>query len=377
MKPKTLMAALLSSSVVTLTAVAQDASWVPVWGDEFDGPDIDTRNWTFDIGGNGWGNNELQYYTDRPVNSRIVPIDPEEGEGFNGALMIEAHEEKYRNRRYTSARLKTQGLRNFTYGRIEARIQLPQSTGAWPAFWMLGSDFVDVGWPNCGEIDIMEWVPSLELSTRGSAHGPEYFGAHSFHGDWGGPLTEGFHVFAVEWEPESIRWLVDGEEFVEMTRETVPGTWVFDHPFFIILNLAIGGDWPGPPDETTEFPLRMLVDYVRVVQHETPPPSELSLMFVEKISMETLSRGPNWEAVATVHVSDEIGPLAGVEVLGSWSGLIDVGMTERTTDEYGVAVLHSGKVRSSGVIWFNVVDLVKDGYHYQPPAGGDWGAISN
>src|SRR5262245_51540044 len=136
--------ALLGLLAVSVDLAAQPV-WQQVWSDEFDDPDINRSNWTYDLGGGGWGNDELQYYTDRPENSRVE----------NGFLVLEARKERFRNRDYTSARLKTQGLQNWTYGRLEARIQVPNGQGVWPAFWMLGANFPEVGWPECGEIDIM------------------------------------------------------------------------------------------------------------------------------------------------------------------------------------------------------------------------------
>jgi beta-glucanase (GH16 family) len=230
----------------------------PVWSDEFDGKTLDTSKWTYDTGGAGWGNNELEFYTDRPTNSYIS----------QGCLVLEARKESFNNRSYTSARIKTQGLQSWTYGRIEARINIPGGQGVWPAFWMLGTNISTVGWPACGEIDIMEHVLPIGANTvRGSAHGPNFSAGNSVHGDATvASLTGEFHVYAVEWEPTEIRWYIDGRNYFSATPQSVKGTWVFDRPFFLIFNLAIGGGWPGAPDRTTTFPARMLVDYVRVYQ---------------------------------------------------------------------------------------------------------------
>ncbi|MFP4346192.1 MAG: family 16 glycosylhydrolase [Anaerolineales bacterium] len=240
--------------------------WSLVWQDEFDGEGIDPEKWAFAIGGWGWGNAELQYYTDRAENARVE----------EGHLVIEARreEERVQGREYTSARLKTQDLHSWTYGRIEARIQIPYGQGIWPAFWMLGSDIESANWPRCGEIDVMENIGREPTLIHGTVHGPGYSGAsgvgdaYSLPG--GEPFADDFHVYAVEWEPEEIRWYVDDEHFLTVTPEDVAGEWVFDHPFFLLLNVAVGGQWPGYPDETTEFPQRMLVDYVRVYQREAP-----------------------------------------------------------------------------------------------------------
>lgn len=240
-----------------LSGRAQTPKWERVWADEFNDAQLNRQNWKFDTGGGGWGNNELQFYTDRSENCYVT----------NGWLVIEARKERFQNREYTSARLKTQGLQTWTYGRIEASIQVPSGRGIWPAFWMLGANISEVGWPACGEIDILEHVLPIGANTvRGSAHGPNYSGGHCVHGDTTvSNFTTRFHVFAVEWEPQRIRWFVDGRKYFELTPESIePNRWVFDRPFFILLNLAIGGNWPGSPDRTTVFPTKLVVDYVRV-----------------------------------------------------------------------------------------------------------------
>lgn len=246
--------------VATLSAHGATEAWGrPVWSDEFEGASLSRTNWTFDVGGDGWGNNELEYYTDRPENACVT----------NGCLVIEARREIFKNRSITSARLKTKDLHEWTYGRIEARMQLPSGKGVWPAFWMLGAKFPrPTGWPECGEIDIMEHVDSLGPTTvRGSAHGPGYSGGDSHHGDGEvADLIGKFHTFAIEWEPGVIRWFVDENNYYTLQAKEARGKWVFDQPFFILLNLAIGGNWPGSPDASTPFPVRMLVDYVRVYQ---------------------------------------------------------------------------------------------------------------
>lgn len=233
--------------------------WRLVWQDEFDGDGIDPANWTFDIGGHGWGNNERQFYSDRPENARVE----------DGMLVIEARQEKFIRRNYTSARVKTQGLHAWTYGRVEARLRLPYGNGIWPAFWMLGADIQEAGWPGSGEIDIMEHIGREANRVYGTVHGPSYSGGNGvgrYHNLPEGTLNEDFHVFAIEWEEEEIRWYVDDVEYFKVTPAALPGRWVYDHPFFIIINLAVGGNWPGYPDETTVFPQFLYVDYVRVYQ---------------------------------------------------------------------------------------------------------------
>lgn len=241
------------------------SDWTLAWSDEFNGPDgsaPDRAKWTYDTGGNGWGNKELEYYTNRPQNARME----------KGNLVITALEEKYTGkdgvtRDYTSARLKTQGLFAQAYGRFEARIKLPAGQGMWPAFWMLGEDIGTVGWPKCGEIDIMENIGKEPRINHGSLHGPGFIEqAIGSTIELQENLSSGFHLYAIEWEPSAVRFFLDDKNYNTFTPASLPaeGKWVFDHPFFIILNVAVGGDWPGPPDSTTVFPQQMLVDYVRV-----------------------------------------------------------------------------------------------------------------
>ena len=250
-------AAILGLAPGPAPAQSAPGGWVLDWSDEFDGAALDHSKWVAETAGHGYGNNELQFYTGRPENLRLE----------NGLLVIEARRERFGNRDYTSARIKSAGLKERTHGRYEARIQVPRGQGIWPAFWLLGADIGGTGWPRCGEIDIMENIGKEPATVHGTLHGPGYSGEHAF----GAPSTlaqgafaDGFHVFAVEWEPRVIRWYRDGILYHTATPDTVPGDWVFEHPFFVILNLAVGGYWPGYPDATTVLPQRMLVDYVRV-----------------------------------------------------------------------------------------------------------------
>jgi beta-glucanase (GH16 family) len=249
---------------------AGNRPWTLVWSDEFEGANgssPDAAKWTYDIGGGGWGNNELQTYTNRTENARIE----------DGALLIQAVKESFTGadgirRDYTSARLKTLGLHQWTYGKIEARMKLPYGQGIWPAFWMLGSDIPQVDWPECGEIDIMENIGREPSIVHGTIHGPGYSGDGGIGSSYtlagGGRFADDFHTFAVEWEKNVIRFYVDGNLYATRTPSELPaGTrWVFDKPFFIILNLAVGGNWPGNPDATTTFPQTVRVDFVRVYQ---------------------------------------------------------------------------------------------------------------
>lgn len=265
---------LLSPSLICATDSAiEPKTWTLTWSDEFDGSTgatPDSTKWSFDIGGGGWGNNELQTYTARAANARV--------EG--GSLVITALKETFTGpdrikRNYTSARLLTKNKFTQTYGRFEARIKVPYGQGIWPAFWMLGNDLDTAGWPKCGEIDIMEHIGKEPSIVHGTLHGPGYSGAKGVSASYSLPssqkFTDDYHAFAVEWEPSVIRFYVDGALYKTRTPADLPsgGAWVFNHPFFIILNVAVGGSWPGHPDTTTVFPQLMLVDYVRVYQRAT------------------------------------------------------------------------------------------------------------
>lgn len=246
--------------------------WKRVWSDEFNGArgaPPDPAKWNFELGGSGQGNDELETYTDRPENAELR----------HGKLVITARHETFTGkdnitRQYTSARITTEHKLQQRYGRFEARIKLPQGQGFWPAFWMLGAECEKVGWPECGEIDIMENLGSDPRTVLGSLHGPRYSGAESLTTRYTLPgrqrFSKGFHVFAVEWEPEVVRFYVDHELYATRTPADVPkgGRWVFDHPFYIVLNLAVGGGLPGNPDAATVFPQEMVVDYVRVYERK-------------------------------------------------------------------------------------------------------------
>ncbi len=250
------------------------AGWTLVWSDEFNGPDgaaPDLAKWTYDTGGKGWGNSELECYTNRLQNAQIK----------GGNLVITAQQESVAfvcsdgsTNNYTSARLKTPGLFSQAYGRFETRTKIPAGQGMWPAFWMLGNNITTAGWPTCGEIDIMENIGKEPGTVHGSLHGPGGPGTTSGTSDAtsiftlpaGQAFADDFHLFAVEWEPGVVRFYVDSNLYATFSESQWPAgsTWVFDHPFFIILNVAVGGNWPGSPDSTTVFPQPMLVDYVRV-----------------------------------------------------------------------------------------------------------------
>lgn len=243
--------------------------WQLVWSDEFEGPAgtlPDLSRWAFDVGGGGWGNGQLEYDTDRPENASL------DGEGN---LAITARRESFGGRAYTSARIKTQGKFSQARGRFEARIKLPVGQGIWPAFWLLGAGYPLVAWPECGEIDVMEYRGQEPRVVLGSAHGPGYSGGGSITGRFELPAGQGFdagfHVFAVEWDPGRLAFFVDDALYHVVTPSTLPpgSTWVFEQPFYVILNVAVGGTFVGPPGPTTVFPQTMLVDWVRV--HERGP----------------------------------------------------------------------------------------------------------
>ena len=273
---------LVLCSLFCSTASANDPKvWRLTWSDEFDGPKgspADSSKWSFDIGGNGWGNNELQTYTSRTANSHLE----------DGRLTIKALKETFTGpdritRNYTSARLLTKNKFSQTYGRFEARIKVPYGQGIWPAFWMLGDNIDTTRWPNCGEIDIMENIGKEPSIVHGTLHGPGYSGGSGISAAYtlpgGKKFADDFHTFAVEWEPNVMRFYVDGLLYKTRTPADLPAatSWVFDHPFFIILNVAVGGTWPGNPDATTVFPQQMLIDYVRVYQRSSPAKRAVAL----------------------------------------------------------------------------------------------------
>jgi beta-glucanase (GH16 family) len=263
--------ALGGSGPVSPDSAGRTPTWTLAWSDEFDGTKgaaVDPTKWVADTGGVGWGNQEREYYTPGAENAALDGA---------GRLVIVARAEPpgssrpcwYGVCRYTSARLLTSGRFETTYGRIEARIQIPRGQGIWPAFWMLGADVGTKGWPTCGEIDVMENIGREPAIVHGTIHGPGYSGDKGVSGSYTlttGAFADDFHVYAVEWTPGLIRWLVDEHEYRRTTPADLPAgaAWVFDHPFFILLNVAVGGGWPGDPDASTTFPQQMLVDYVRV-----------------------------------------------------------------------------------------------------------------
>ncbi|MFL5605432.1 MAG: family 16 glycosylhydrolase [Gemmatimonadaceae bacterium] len=257
--------------VVLPAGDGQPPAWTLTWSDEFDGgagAAVDGTKWVADTGGQGWGNQEWQYYTTGTENASL------DGTGHL-VITARAAEPKtsyhcwYGTCRHTSARLTTRGRLEPTYGRVESRIRIPRGQGIWPAFWLLGADVGTVGWPKSGEIDVMENIGREPAMVHGTMHGPGYSAGNGITGSYTlptGTFADDFHLFAVEWTPGQIRWLVDEREYHRATPASLPSgaTWVFDHPFFLLLNVAVGGAWPGDPDASLTLPQQMVVDYVRV-----------------------------------------------------------------------------------------------------------------
>jgi beta-glucanase (GH16 family) len=249
-----------------LAAIASAASWKLAWSDEFDGPantPPDPSKWVYDLGHNedGWGNKELQSYTNSLENIH------HDGQGH---LIIRALRDE--SGHYTSGRLKTKSKFAATFGKIEARIKIAGGQGIWPAFWAMGADIDTAGWPDCGEIDIMENIGREYSIQHASLHGPGYSGTESVTGSvslsGGRHLSSDFHVFGVVWEKDNIQFILDGQPYLTASPASLPPgkSWAFNKPFFLLLNLAVGGTWPGSPNKSTVFPQDMTIDYVRVYQ---------------------------------------------------------------------------------------------------------------
>ena len=256
----------LCASCGSSDEIVSPERWALTMSDEFEGEEgtpPDPAMWTYDIGGDGWGNDQLEFNTDRVQN---VSLDGE------GHLRIRAIKESYEGNDYTSARIKTQGLFEQEHGRFEARIKLPEGAGLWPAFWMLGANIDEAPWPECGEIDILEYQGQRPARVFGTLHGPGYSGGEALSDDFilpnGETFADDFHVFAIEWDPGRISFLVDEEVYHTVNSADVRtlGDWVFNHEFFLILNLAVGGDIGGPVGPDTVFPADMLVDYVGIFE---------------------------------------------------------------------------------------------------------------
>ncbi len=251
-----------------------------VWSDEFDQrvADPDPASWTYETGGGGWGNGELETYcSPRTTQAPCDPArQPNSFVGEDGFLHVVAR----RNAagQWTSARLVTHDLQSFQYGRLEARIRIPKGQGLWPAFWLLGGDIQQHPWPDCGEIDIMENIGKEPGTVHGTLHGPGYQGlglGKPFQLASGKAFGDDFHLYGILWSPGKVQFYVDdpGKPYATFTPASMPkgGQWPFDgRKFFVLLNLAVGGNWPGPPDTETPAVSEMLVDYVRVYQTVAP-----------------------------------------------------------------------------------------------------------
>jgi len=305
-------------------AFAQD--WQLVWSDEFHGSI--SPDWVFEIGGGGWGNNELQYY--RRENATVE----------NDALVITAKREDFGGYRYTSTRMKTQGTKSFKFGRIEARIALPQKQGTWPAFWMLGANIGQVGWPASGEIDIME-----QINTGADVYGTVHWqGTNGGHAEYGGHIATSptnYHVYSIEWDANAIKWFIDGQQFhvIDITNGA-GGTEEFQKDFFLLLNMAIGGNWPGFNVDNGALPAKMYVDYVRVYQKggtTNPPPTGTSIQV----------EAENWAVMSGVQTEacSEGGQNVGWIDTNDWIVWnVNVPTTGLYTVQYRVASLNGGGV---------------------------------
>jgi len=257
-KPKDL---LVTSNEGFTSEVKRDG-WNLVWADEFNNNQLDTTAWTYEVNGDGGGNNELQFYTDFKTNTWVR----------NGYFYIKAAKEGFKGKPYTSGRINSRHKKDFLYGRFDIRAKTPTQQGVWPAIWMLPTNWEYGSWPQSGEIDIMESVGHKNKTVHGTLHyGPKWpnnknTGAHVETEE---DLEDKFHVYSVEWEDGEIRWYLDDVLYSTKTRADLsPHPWPFDKEFHLILNLAIGGNWPGSPDDNTVFPKYMFVDYVRVYEKE-------------------------------------------------------------------------------------------------------------
>ncbi len=270
--------ATISNSKATATLINENNTYLPVdntgyttpetytgysltWSDEFSEKEIKSGNWTFESGNNnGWGNNELQYYTDKKNNAFVS----------DGKLIIEARAESLNGSDYTSARMITKNKKVFTYGRVDIRAKLPKGKGVWPALWMLGNNIDAVSWPACGEIDMMELLGQEPNKVYGTLHWGSNTATHQSKGSnyvlSGASFDQEFHVFSMDWVQDSIKLFIDDQPFFSGKRSDVVGAYPFNNDFFFIFNIAVGGNWPGAPDGSTTFPQRMFVDYIRVFQ---------------------------------------------------------------------------------------------------------------
>lgn len=351
---------MVASFVPTVTAKA-DTGWNLAWSDEFSGTSINTSNWKFETGGGGWGNNELEYYTNRSENARIE----------NGNLVVEARKEAYNGMNYTSARLKSQGLKNWTYGKVEARIKLPVGQGVWPAFWMLGENISQVSWPKCGEIDIMEHVNN-ESAIHGTIHWDST--GNNTHANYGAAspnidVTQ-YHVYSIEWNASSIKWFVDGTQYLEANiANSVNNTDEFHKPFFILFNLAVGGDWPGNPNGSTPFPAKMYVDYVRVYEQGKTNPTPAPTAPAVPSGLSAAASNPSSINVSWNASSGATGYDLKVDnniISNVISPYVNSGLTENSTHTYAVRANNANGTSS----WSNSISATTKASNN--PTTGSW-----
>ena len=312
------------------------------WSDEFTSPQIDQTTWTFETGGNGWGNEELQFYTARDTNAFIQ----------DGKLIIQALKENYSGKNYTSARLITKDKKSFKYGKIEARIKLPYGQGLWPAFWMLGQNYNSVGWPACGEIDIMELIGGA-VNRDNTVYGTLHWDNNGQYASYGGSnklssgiFADDFHLFTIEWTPKLIKWFVDNKQY-HVTDISPSGLSEFQQQYFIILNVAVGGTWPGSPDNTTVFPQRMEIDYVRVFQDASDFP---------KINITEPINNSAYNEFDDIIINAEIDFTGSVDKVEFFQGNLQIG--ETSLEPYSMVWRNI----SAGNYKINAVVQSSDGY---------------
>lgn len=349
MKMNRILLFLMSTGVLELLSLAPASAqtYQQVWADEFN-TGI-SSSWQFETGGGGWGNNEKQYY--QAANATVM----------NGELRITARRENVGGYPYTSARLKTQGLREFTHGKVEARIKMPLGQGLWPAFWMLGANIGSVGWPRCGEIDVMEHI-NAENKVYGTVHWDS-----NGHAEYGGntmTTPADFHVYAVEWTPTFIKWFVDGVQYHEINiANGAGGTEEFQRPFFLLLNLAVAGNWPGQTVDESRLPATMAVDYVRVYQLTNNPPPPPPAVFLQAEAYSAM-QGVQTEACADAGGGQNVGWID----RGDWLAYNNIRFptSGQYTIEYRVASLSGGTLSSdlnAGALQLGNVSI---------PATGGW-----
>jgi beta-glucanase (GH16 family) len=367
---------ILACALAGSPALVRAASPVLVWSDEFNQPAStgpDTSKWIYDLGAGdppGWGNEELETYTDSRGNS-FVASDPSATDGK--ALVIRAVKS---GPAYTSARIKTRAT--FQYVRLEARVRVPSGAGCWPAFWAVGGNLASVGWPDCGEIDVMEWVGKAPGRIKGSLHAPGFSGNRCLNADDvlpnGGVYGDAYHVFAADWYPDEVVFSMDGVVYEERRKADRPAgsKWPFDHPFQILLNFAVGGGWPGNPDSSTVFPQDYRVDYVRVYSLPATPPANLVWPPTPPSGIAANSSGASGIAVSWQPPSTEFGaPLMGYKLqrasdpafsrelttwsLGTSTGYTDTSVKSREAYYYRVfAVSADGSSDASASVVLSV-----------------------